>query len=176
MVNIGQINRIKSLRDKMNRVGKSYVLWAATFLGVNGLHRFYNGKIFTGVLWLFTGGLLGVGQFVDLFLIPGMADEREAEIKAKLGVSANGVPLAQTNGAIAMTAVAQTREQLMVCLLKAAAEKGGKLSVTQGVLATGATFAEVEATMKEMLQCGYVSVDNHPTTGVVVFEFHELSE
>lgn len=34
-----------------------------------GLHRFYAGKIFTGVLWLLTGGLLGVGQIVDIVLI-----------------------------------------------------------------------------------------------------------
>lgn len=160
----------------MNRVGMSYVLWVAGLVGVSGLHRFYNGKIFTGTLWFFTGGLLGIGQFVDLFLIPNMADEREAEIRAKLGVSGNGVPLTQTNGAIALTAVAKTREELMICLLKAAADKGGKLSVTQGVLATGASFAEVEATFKEMLQAGYVSVDNDPQTGVVVFEFHELCE
>ena len=105
-----------------------------------------------------------------------MAEEREAEIRARLGVSGSGMPLAETNGAIAMTALPQTREQLMVSLLKAATDKGGKLSVTQGVLATGASFAEVEATLKEMLKSGYVSVDNDPNTGVVVFEFHELLE
>ncbi|NEP45975.1 MAG: NINE protein [Okeania sp. SIO2H7] len=160
----------------MNRVGMSYVLWVAGLFGANGLHRFYNGKVATGILWFCTGGLLGIGQFVDLFLIPGMAEEREAEIRAKLGVSGSGVPLVQTNGAIAMTALPPTREQLMVSLLKAATEKGGKLSVTQGVLATGANFAEVEATLKEMLKSGYVSVDNDPKTGIVVFEFHELLE
>ena len=156
----------------MNRVGMSYVLWVAGLLGVAGLHRFYNGKIVTGSIWLFTGGLLGIGQFVDLFLLPGMAEEREAEIKARLADSENGVSL--TNSAIA-TALPQTREQLMVALLKAAVDRGGKISVTQGVMATGATFAEVEVTLQEMLQSGYVSVDNDPKTGIVVFEFHELS-
>ena len=38
-------------------------------LGVLGVHRFYVGKIGTGLLWLFTGGMFGIGWIVDLVLI-----------------------------------------------------------------------------------------------------------
>lgn len=41
----------------------------AIFLGVFGVHRFYVGKIGTGFLWLFTGGLLGLGWIIDILLI-----------------------------------------------------------------------------------------------------------
>ncbi len=46
-----------------------YLLW---IFGFTGAHRFYFGKPVTGAIWLFTGGLLGVGWLIDLFLIPGM--------------------------------------------------------------------------------------------------------
>jgi hypothetical protein len=43
------------------------VFFAIPFLG--GLHRFYVGKIGTGTLWLLTGGLLFIGQIVDVIMI-----------------------------------------------------------------------------------------------------------
>lgn len=38
-------------------------------LGWLGVHRFYVGKIGTGLLWMFTLGLFGVGEIVDLIMI-----------------------------------------------------------------------------------------------------------
>ncbi|MEB3210038.1 MAG: NINE protein [Leptolyngbyaceae bacterium] len=64
----------------MHHINKSYLLWMLVFLGFAGIHRLYNRKFFTGILWLLTFGLLGVGQLVDLFVIPGMVDEYNARL------------------------------------------------------------------------------------------------
>ncbi|MBN6205213.1 NINE protein [Ralstonia pickettii] len=67
-------------------IALAYVLWF--FLGQIGIHRFYTGRIITGILqlllgvsgwatkWLLLGyiplGILWLWLFVDIFLIPGM--------------------------------------------------------------------------------------------------------
>ena len=39
------------------------------FLGELGIHRFVVGKIGTGILYLFTFGLFGIGYIVDFIMI-----------------------------------------------------------------------------------------------------------
>jgi TM2 domain-containing membrane protein YozV len=56
-------------------IGTSYLLCAIGFLGVAGLHRFYLGKPVTGILWLLTGGLFGIGTIYDLITLPGQVDQ-----------------------------------------------------------------------------------------------------
>ena len=46
-----------------------------TFLGVFGIHRFYLGKIITGVIYLLTGGLLLLGVIYDYWTLNDQIDE-----------------------------------------------------------------------------------------------------
>jgi hypothetical protein len=72
------IVNVSNVNTNTNNVGghDSYPYksrWAAFFLcvffGVLGVHRFYVGKIGSGLLWMFTGGICGIGVALDCLLI-----------------------------------------------------------------------------------------------------------
>ena len=50
------------IRSPYNRVLALVLCW---FLGLFGVHRFYVGKFFTGVLMLLTGGGFGIWWLID---------------------------------------------------------------------------------------------------------------
>ena len=179
---VGKMDRKAIARNRTNQgmapvpgrtnVGTSYLLWLGCLFGVSGLHRFYNRKIGTGILWLITWGWFGFGQFIDLFLIPEMVDEHNLKRRALLSGYYPGV--AGDQAIAAMPKAEPTNGEIMMQLVKAASQHGGTLSVTQGVMATGLEFDKVEEVLTDMMRSGYVSVGNNPTSGVVVYDFHEL--
>lgn len=54
---------------------KAYLFWFLSFFGIFGFHRFYLGKIGTGIGWILSGGVLGLGALYDLFALSSMVDE-----------------------------------------------------------------------------------------------------
>tara|TARA_B100000586_G_C19781903_1_gene290431 strand:+ start:24 stop:236 length:213 start_codon:yes stop_codon:yes gene_type:complete len=70
----------------MENSEKSFVatLILCILLGGLGVHRFYVGKIGTGVIWLLTFGILGIGVLVDTIIIAvgNFKDKQGKPIKA----------------------------------------------------------------------------------------------
>ena len=155
--------------EAVSNTAVSYLFWAAGLCGFCGLHRLYNGKIASGLLWMSTFGLFGAGQPGELAYIPGMAEERSSQLRdRKSRRNQFDTPgLLKTDKPQAAPLTLQ--------LLKLAKQNQGRLTVTDCVLETEATFAQVEHELKELVKSGYAHVSNDAVTGVVIYEIPELT-
>jgi len=50
----------------MSKIAAILITW---FFGVLGVHRFMSGKIGTGIIWLLTFGVFGIGWLVDFIMV-----------------------------------------------------------------------------------------------------------
>ena len=55
--------------EKTKEINKWTSFWLCLFLGIFGVHKFYEGKIGMGILYICTLGLFGIGWIVDLIII-----------------------------------------------------------------------------------------------------------
>lgn len=77
---------LQLLASEMDRKKKStattWILWF--FLGNIGAHRYYLGKIGTGVAMTLTLGCFGIWTIVDIFLINGMLNKKNTDIESEI--------------------------------------------------------------------------------------------
>ena len=66
---IPSMDRQADLRYKAGHVDYSVAWILLTFFGIFGVHRLYMGKLFTGIIYLFTGGLFVVGVLYDFWTL-----------------------------------------------------------------------------------------------------------
>jgi TM2 domain-containing membrane protein YozV len=66
---IPSMDRQADLRFQTGRVNYNAAWILLTFLGLFGIHRFYMGKWLTGILYLLTGGLFGLGYLYDYWTL-----------------------------------------------------------------------------------------------------------
>lgn len=66
---IPSMDRQADIRFTAGRVDYNLTWILLTFLGFLGIHRMYMGKWLTGILYLLTGGLLGIGIIYDFWTL-----------------------------------------------------------------------------------------------------------
>lgn len=92
---MSESKRLMQYDAQKKSAGVGYALWF--FLGMLGAHRFYVGKVGSGVLillltigaWVLTAGIglviPGLWVFIDLFLIGGWVKEHNERLANTLG-------------------------------------------------------------------------------------------
>jgi len=66
---IPSMDRQASIRFHSGAVDYTIAWVLLTFLGLLGIHRMYMGKWLTGILYLCTGGILGLGYLYDFWTL-----------------------------------------------------------------------------------------------------------
>jgi len=63
----------------LKTVPEAYLLWFP--LGLIGLHHFYLRRYAFGFLYLFTGGIAGIGWLIDAFRMPCLVRDANSQIQ-----------------------------------------------------------------------------------------------
>jgi TM2 domain-containing membrane protein YozV len=66
---IPSMDRQADLRFRAGRIDYTVAWVLLTFLGLLGVHRMYMHKWFTGIIYMLTGGVLGLGYLYDFLTL-----------------------------------------------------------------------------------------------------------
>ncbi|MDR3171609.1 MAG: TM2 domain-containing protein [Treponema sp.] len=161
----------------MYSVGIAYLLWLFSGFGALGFHRFYLGKIPTGLLWMCTGGLGMVGAIYDFFTLPGQV--RAANIRNAL-FSPIGAQARQgarnwryVNDGDAR--IVKEKETVERVILKLAKEQKGVLSASEVALAANIPMEEAKKNLDTLVSKGFAEIRVRKT-GTLVYTIPEMMD
>ncbi len=161
--------------------GTAYLLWCLCFFGFCGVHRLYTGNIVSGLIYVLTFGLFGMGQLVDLLLIPGLVERRNLYFRRVMGTATPYVShpsVTVTIGELSQHPTLPARQGTTVSggspmqrLLRAAKAQGGQLSLAQAAMYTELEPDELKQLLHQAEMAGYAEITNDPQTGAIRYRF-----
>jgi hypothetical protein len=154
------------------------ILWFLSGFGALGLHRFYLGKTFTGLLWMFTGGLSMVGAIYDFFTLSGQV--QEANIRLTLHNLQMGRPAAEgikdwRYAGDVNTRIVREKESLERSILKLAKENKGVLTVSETALAADVGLEEAKKALDTLVDKGFAELRVRKS-GTLVYTLPEFMD
>ena len=159
----------------MYSTGIAYLLWLLSGFGALGFHRFYLGKIPTGVLWMFTGGFFAIGAIYDFFTLAGQV--REANIRNALFSEAGyrnqnwrHVKDGETRFVSSMQ-----KESLERIILKLAKENKGILTISEVALAANISIDESKKYLENLVSKGIADLRVRKT-GALVYVMPDIMD
>ncbi len=165
----------------MYSTGIAYLLWLVSGFGALGFHRFYLGRFGTGLLYLFTGGLFGIGGLFDLFYIPTMVRQANMELgyrPSPFGPSPFDIfgshPRNTTGGWNSF--FESKKESIDSIILKTAKENEGIVTPGEIALKADISLEKSKEYLEKLVKEGFAEI-RVKKTGMMVYVFPEfLSE
>ncbi|MDR2630728.1 MAG: TM2 domain-containing protein [Spirochaetaceae bacterium] len=161
----------------MYSLGLAYLLWFFSGFGVLGFHRFYLGKIPTGILWMCTFGMGTIGAIYDFFTLPGQV--REANIRDALynqiraGHSREGPRWRYADDA--QVRRVHEKESTERVILKLAKQHKGILTPTEVALEANISIEEAKKDLEALVSKGFAEIRVRKS-GTIVYTLPELMD
>ncbi|GHV75480.1 hypothetical protein AGMMS49942_03010 [Spirochaetia bacterium] len=154
----------------MYSVGTAYLLWLLSGCGALGFHRFYLGKIPTGLLWMCTGGLGMVGSIFDFFTLPGQV--REANLRNAL-FSRGGHNWRTVGDGEAR--IIREKETVERTILRLAKQNKGVITASELALEANVSMDEAKKVLDTLVTKGFAELRVRKT-GTLVYTLPELMD
>ena len=161
----------------------AYVLWICSGFGALGFQRFYLGKFGSGLLFLMTGGLFGLGSLYDLITLPMQVREANLRLGYREALdmhihnhmaSGGQRPMREVNPRMQGQSYQNRRESLEKVILKTAKANRGIVTPTEVALNGDTTLDEAQKALEKLAEKGYADI-RFRKSGSMVFFFKELS-
>ena len=134
----------------------AYLLWFATFIGFAGLHRLYHGKIGSGILYLLTWGLFGIGTVYDLVTLPEQV--RDAKIRSRMRRVIDDRLLAIEDEELGRGRRPQERESLEYVILRVAKQHHGIAAPAEVALEAKLPVDDARKQLDKLVEKGVAEV------------------
>jgi TM2 domain-containing membrane protein YozV/predicted transcriptional regulator len=159
----------------MYSTGIAYLLWLLSGFGVLGFHRFYLGKVPTGFLWMFTGGLGKVGSIYDFFTLPDQVREANMRQAIQDGTSRNNINGKQSWRKIndGETHIIHEKENVEHVILKLAKANKGILTASELALSANISIEEAKKTLDALVSKGFAELRVRQS-GTLVYTIPDL--
>ncbi len=153
----------------MFSVRYAYLFWIPSLFGVAGLQRIYLGKIGSGILYLITGGLFGLGTLYDALTLPEQVRQANLQRRLEGGPS----PLEE----LFLNADNPRQQEIFSLehvILRTAKKNGGSTTPSEVALEANVTATEAREKLEELVGNGFAEMRVHKRSGNLAYVFPEF--
>ena len=148
----------------------AYLFWVPSLVGIAGLQRLYLGKFGTGILYLITGGLFGIGTIYDALTLPSQV--REARLRAGYREAIGPIHVPVSHEPVAARPKARSVEQT---ILHSAKANGGVITPSEVALEAGVSLDEAKDVLEKLADKGFAEV-RVKKSGLIVYVIPDLAD